>query len=69
MIHLPGQLAENLHRVLAGDPADADDQEDGRQAQALAAAETHPATAPTVTASVHHVVTAATFFHNMWAFL
>jgi uncharacterized membrane protein len=55
-----------LQRVLAGQPANADDQDHGRQAQALAAAKTHTAaTAAIVIAGIHHVVAASAFFHSM----
>ncbi|MNE71404.1 hypothetical protein D3C80_1672770 [compost metagenome] len=45
LIHLSGQLTKNLQRILPGDPADTHDQQDGRQAQPLAAAKTHPTAA------------------------
>jgi hypothetical protein len=66
LAHLPGQLAEDLQRVLAGDPADADDQKDRRQAQAFATAKAHPATADIIATGIDHVVTASAFFHSMW---
>ena len=64
LAHLPGELPEDLHRVLAGDPADPDDQNDRRQAQALAATEAHPtATAAGIIATgIDHVVAASAFF-------
>lgn len=61
--HLPGELAEDLQRVLPGDPADADDQQDRPKAQPLAAAEAHTATTAHVIATgVDDVVTASAFF-------
>ncbi|MNI16114.1 hypothetical protein D3C73_694390 [compost metagenome] len=64
LVHLPGQLSEDLQRILAGDPADADDQQDRRQAQALATAEAHPtaATADIITTGIDNVVAASAFF-------
>ena len=43
LFHLTGELAKNLQRVLPGEPADADDQQNGPEAQAFAATEAHPA--------------------------
>ena len=64
LAHLPGELSEDLQRVLAGDPADADNQNDRGQAQALAATETHPAAtaADIITTGIDHVVAASAFF-------
>ncbi|MCY1173266.1 hypothetical protein D9M73_134210 [compost metagenome] len=63
LVHLPGQLSEDLLRILAGDPADADDQQDRRQAQALAATKAHPAaTADIIATGIDHVVAASAFF-------
>ncbi|MNR15131.1 hypothetical protein D3C85_1316480 [compost metagenome] len=64
LVHLPGQLSEDLQRILAGDPADADDQQDRRQAQAFATAKAHAAaTAANIIATgVDHVVAASAFF-------
>ncbi|MNQ83804.1 hypothetical protein D3C85_989060 [compost metagenome] len=64
LLHLPGQLSEDLQWILAGDPADADNQEDRRQAQTLATAKTHAAatTADIIATGVDHVVAASAFF-------
>jgi hypothetical protein len=60
---LPGELTEDLQRILPGDPANADNQQDGPQAQAFAAAETHAATAAgIITTGIDDVVTASAFF-------
>jgi hypothetical protein len=60
---LPGELTEDLHWVLAGDPADTDDQQNCSKAQAFAAAETHTATAAgIITTGIDDVVTASAFF-------
>jgi hypothetical protein len=60
---LPGELTEDLHWVLPGDPANTDDQQDGPQTQAFAAAEPHAAaTAGIITTGVDDVVTASAFF-------
>ena len=52
---LAGQLAENLHWVLAGDQAEGHHQHYGAQGQAFAAA-------PTTAAARHHVVAAPSAF-------
>ena len=64
LFHLAGELAEDLQRVLAGQPADADDQHNRGQAQALAATKAHPAAtaADIITTGIDDVVTASAFF-------
>ncbi|MNG03458.1 hypothetical protein D3C84_865420 [compost metagenome] len=63
LAHLAGQFPEDLHRVLAGKPADPDDQNDCGQAQAFAATKAHSATAAdSVATGIDHVVTASAFF-------
>jgi hypothetical protein len=60
---LPGELTEDLHWVLPGDPADPDDQQDRAQAQAFAATEAHATTtAGIITTGIDDVVTASAFF-------
>ena len=59
--HLPGDLPENLHRVLPGQQADRNDDHDPAKPQALAA-DAHAAAAPGVVARVDDVVTATSFF-------
>ena len=65
LFHLPGELAKNLQRVLAGQPADADNQQHSAKPQPLAAAKAHAAAA-TFAASIDHVVAAPAFspFHE-----
>ncbi|MNJ29819.1 hypothetical protein D3C77_244010 [compost metagenome] len=59
LIHLPSQLAKDLQWVLAGDPANADDQQDRTYAQALATAEAHAAT--TLATGIDHIVATPAF--------
>ncbi|MNE00383.1 hypothetical protein D3C80_927910 [compost metagenome] len=59
LAHLPGQLAEDLQRVLAGDPANPDNQQDRADAQAFATAEAHAATA--LATGIDHIVATPAF--------
>lgn len=65
LLQLAGELAKNLQRVLPGEPADADDQQNRPEPQPLAAAEAHAATA-TFAPGIDHVVAASAFspFHE-----
>ncbi|MNP37064.1 hypothetical protein D3C76_1304880 [compost metagenome] len=60
LLHLTGELAKNLQRVLAGEPADADNQQHRTKPQPLAAAETHAA-ATTFASGIDHIVAASAF--------
>ncbi|MNL09499.1 hypothetical protein D3C87_1302600 [compost metagenome] len=64
LVHLAGQLPEDLHRVLASDPADPDDQQDRCKAQTFAATKAHPAAtaADIIATGIDHVVAASAFF-------
>ncbi|EJT84645.1 hypothetical protein PPS11_19444 [Pseudomonas putida S11] len=60
LLHLAGELTKNLQRVLAGEPADTDNQQHRTKPEPLAAAETHAA-ATTFASGIDHIVAASAF--------
>jgi hypothetical protein len=67
LVHLPCERAEDLQRVLAGQPPDADDQQYRPKPQPLAAAKAHAAATATFATGIDHIVAAPAFspFHEV----